>query len=73
MIANKNLYLNRDKTAVVAEDSPDAAFLLAGKGTEISPEAAAKYGLNNREEKAKTPAANKLAAPGENKSAAKKK
>ena len=35
MIAKTRLYLNADRTKVVAENSKDAAFLLAGAGGEI--------------------------------------
>jgi len=35
MIADRRLYLNADKTAVVEEHDPDASFLLAAAGSEI--------------------------------------
>lgn len=44
-ISDKRLYLNVDKSKVVAEDSPDAAFLLVGEGGEVSDEDAKTYGL----------------------------
>jgi hypothetical protein len=34
-VAKKTLYLNVDKTEVVSEDSPDAAFLLTQKGVVV--------------------------------------
>ena len=45
MKAEKTIYLNRDKTKVVREDSPDAAFLLVRAGSEISNAEAQRYGL----------------------------
>ena len=45
--ADKRLYLNRDKSEIVEEDSPEAAFLLAAEGQEVSQEDVEKYGLLN--------------------------
>lgn len=59
------LYLNADKTKVVHEGDPDAAFLLVGAGSEIDESEAEKYGLKsstNAEDKA-------VAAPEEDKAA----
>lgn len=44
-IAEQRLYLNADESEIVPEDSPDAAFLLAGEGCEVPPEAVERYGL----------------------------
>jgi hypothetical protein len=38
MISNARLWLNADKSAVVEDGSPDAAFLLCGVGGQISDE-----------------------------------
>jgi cell division septation protein DedD len=46
--SDKRLYLNRDQTAIVPEDSAEAASLLVAEGGQISDELAAKYGLTNR-------------------------
>ena len=43
--ADRRLYLTADKQRVVEHDSPDAAFLLAGKGGEIPMEDAKRFGL----------------------------
>ena len=69
MIAKKTLYLNSDKTEVVAENSEDAAFLLVREGAEISLDVMREYDLSEEGEslKAKAPAANKLKKPAENK------
>jgi hypothetical protein len=47
--ADERIYVNADRSAVVPEDSPDAAFLLVGEGGELPDEDAAKYGLTKRE------------------------
>lgn len=63
--SDKALYLNADKTEVVKEGDPDAAFLLVGAGSEIDDTDAAKYGLKSTsksEDKA-------VAAPDEDKAA----
>ncbi len=44
-IAKKRLYLNASKTRVVDENSPEAAFLLAGIGHELPDDVALRYGL----------------------------
>lgn len=60
----ERLYLTADKERVVAEGDPDAAFLFAAPGSEISAEDAEKYGLGTK----KAPkAADKQAAPPANK------
>lgn len=43
--SDKRLYLNADRSKVVEEGSPDAAYLLAGEGGEVSDEEAKRYGL----------------------------
>lgn len=43
--SDRRIYLNTDKSAVVDEDSPDAAFLLVAEGGVVSEEDAKKYGL----------------------------
>lgn len=45
--SDKALYLNADKSQVVEEGSPDAAFLLVGAGSEIDDADAKKYGLKS--------------------------
>jgi hypothetical protein len=50
--ATERLYQNKDKSALVPEDSPEASFLFAAPGTEVSEEDARKYGLLEEEEKA---------------------
>lgn len=69
MIAQKTLYLNGDKTKIVAETSEEAAFLLVREGAEISLDVMKEYGLSEdlESEKAKTPTANKVKKPDENK------
>lgn len=58
------IYLNADKTAIVEEGSPNAAFLLVGSGGQLTDEEAAKYGLKG----GKRASENKLkAGPSENK------
>jgi hypothetical protein len=63
--ATERLYLNADKSKVVPEGDPEAAFLFATPGTEISAEDAAKYGLGAKKAAAKP--ADKQAAPAANK------
>lgn len=49
-VADRNLFLNRDKTAIVEEGSPDAAFVLTTAGNPISAEAKAemeRLGVDN--------------------------
>ena len=43
--ATERICLNADKSAIVPCGSPAATFVLAGVGTEISAEDAARYGL----------------------------
>jgi len=44
-VSDRKLFLNADKSAVVDEDSPDAAFVLVGEGGTVSHEDAERYGL----------------------------
>lgn len=45
VVARQRLYLNEAGDKVVAEDSPDAASLLAAEGTEIPRDKALELGL----------------------------
>ena len=45
LTADRAYYLNADQTDVVAEGSPDAAFLLVAAGGQIAEAEAKKYGL----------------------------
>lgn len=49
IIAKENIYLNADKSKVVGEDSPEQAFQLIGKGSEVPVWAVEKFGLENGE------------------------
>lgn len=50
MKAPSRLYLNSDRTKLVAEDDPDAATLFATEGDDISDEDAKKYGVTAAKE-----------------------
>jgi hypothetical protein len=54
--SDKRLYVNADKSKVVDEDSPEAAYLLVGAGGSVSDEDAKKYGLK-KQAKAEEPEA----------------
>jgi hypothetical protein len=43
--SDKRLYVNADKSKVVEEDSPEAAYLLVGQGGTVTDEDAKKYNL----------------------------
>lgn len=45
MIADRKLFLTADRERVVEEGDPDAAFLLAAPGKQISDADAERYGL----------------------------
>lgn len=45
MQAKNRIFVNADKSKVVDEGSPEAAFLLVGEGGEVSDEDIEKYGL----------------------------
>lgn len=44
-VSKERLYVNADKSKVVPEDSPEAAFLLVGQGGELTNEQVKQYGL----------------------------
>jgi hypothetical protein len=50
MIATERLYLTGDRSRVVREGDPSAAFLLVAKGCFIPTDVAAKYGLLQKTE-----------------------
>jgi hypothetical protein len=47
-MAQRRLYVNADRTKVVPEDSPEAAFLLAPEGDEVDDETAERLQLKRR-------------------------
>ncbi len=60
--SDKRLYVNADRSKIVSEDSPDAAYLLVAEGGELPDDEAAKYKLGQQEKSAKAehaPAENK--------------
>jgi hypothetical protein len=61
-IVDRKLWLTADKERVVEDGDPDAAFLFAGEGDEVSDEDAKRYGL-----KAKAKPADKAAPAPANK------
>lgn len=73
MKADKRYYLNADRSKVVDEHDPDAAYLLAAEGGDISTEDAKKYGIGHYAPKADDempadePEAKMVPAPPENK------
>lgn len=72
--AKKRLYLNADRTKLVEEGSPDAAFLLAAEGAEVPDAEAKRYGLTggskaSADEDEKTADAKARKAPPEDKGA----
>lgn len=66
MIADRRLWLTADRERVVEEGDPEAAFLFATPGKEISDADAEKYGLKPAKAKA---AEAKQAEPAEDKQA----
>jgi hypothetical protein len=42
-VSKKTLYLNADRSKVVAEDDADATYLLAREGAVVAPEAVERY------------------------------
>ena len=52
----KALYVNADKSRLVPEDSPEAAFVLVGENGTVSDEDAKKYGLGEHAEGFEAPA-----------------
>lgn len=63
-----DLYLNGDRTKVVAQDDPEAAFLLVASGGQLPLDEAEKYGLTGEKTKAKPAPDNKAKSAPENKS-----
>lgn len=57
--AEKRLYVNADRSRLVEEDDPEAAFLLAPEGAEIPDDVARQYGLIGGRSKAEAPAEDK--------------
>lgn len=68
IIAQQKLFLNADKSALVAEGDEAAAFLFCAEGDEITPETHEQFGLVDGALPAK--AAKKPKAPAETKPAA---
>lgn len=66
-VSDKRLHVNSDKSKVVPEDHPDAAYLLVAEGGELSDEEAAKYGLDKGKKAESKPAENKAEAAPANK------
>jgi hypothetical protein len=64
-IATRRLYVNRDYSKVVPEDSPEAAFLLATPGKQISMPLAKRLGLLDKPKP--EPEAKMVAGPPANK------
>lgn len=46
-ISDRRLYLNANRSAVVEEGDPSAAYLLVGEGGEVPTAVASKYGLKS--------------------------
>jgi hypothetical protein len=53
VILTERSYVNADRTKVVSEDSPEAAFLLGLPGDEVPDAEAERLGLNKPKPKAK--------------------
>lgn len=70
--SDKRLYVNADRSKIVEEDSPEAAYLLVGAGGQVSDEDAKKYGLKEPKPAAKAAEAEskQVDAPPENKARA---
>jgi hypothetical protein len=49
MKADRRLYLNADRSRVVEDGDPEAAYLLAAEGTDISNEDVRRYGLDKKQ------------------------
>jgi hypothetical protein len=52
VIADKHYYVNARRTRIVDRDDPEAAFLLAAAGEDISNEDVRRYGLDKPKKKA---------------------
>jgi hypothetical protein len=50
--ADKRYYTNADRTELVPEGSPDAAYLVVGEGGEVTDEMAEKYGIKGKAKEA---------------------
>jgi len=48
-IADKSYWTNTDKSKLVEEGSTEAAFLVVGKGSEVTEEMAQKYGIKGED------------------------
>lgn len=59
MKSAKRLFLTADRSRVVDETSPDAAFLLVGAGCELPDSIARFYGLLDEAKAVEAPAENK--------------
>lgn len=66
--SDRALYLNADRTEVVEEGDPEAAFLLVGAGSEIDDADAARYGLGSHAKSAAKAEDKQVASPDEDKS-----
>lgn len=61
-VTDRKIFVNADKSKVVEEGSPEAAFLLASKGKELDEATVKRYGLAPPQDKAlKSAPANKAA------------
>jgi hypothetical protein len=56
MRADKRYYLNADRSKVVEQDDPDAAYLLAAEGDDITNEDVKRYGLGSKKQSDPVPA-----------------
>lgn len=74
--SEKRLYVTADRSRVVDEDDPEAAYLLVGEGGELDDAEAKKYGLKAPakmddapadDEKAQAPVSNKARKAAEDK------
>lgn len=61
------LYVNRDQSALVPEDSPEAAFVLVGPGGTLSDALAGRYGLTGDVSRETIDEPKQAAGPAENK------
>lgn len=56
-VADKSYFSNADKSKLVAEGSADAAYLVVGKGAEVTPEMEEKYKIKGVEKEEVKPEA----------------
>lgn len=66
VVADKRVWHNSDRSKVVEDGHPDAAFLLCSPGDELTDEAAKEYGVRGAKSAPKP--VDKQAAPAANKS-----